>query len=373
MRKIRALVLFSGGLDSMLTVKVLQSQGIEVEAVSFESIFFSADKARESAKELGVKLIIINKDEDILGLVKNPVYGHGKHLNPCLDCRAMMIRSAAETLSTGMIFPETGGGRRQEDPSPTLPETGGGRNNEVFDFIASGEVLGQRPFSQNKMALSRMAKLAGLEIVRPLSAKLLRETEAEKKGLVKRELLLGLNGRGRDRQIALAHEYGIRKYPSPDGGCILTQVDFSQRLGEMLKEWPNCVPEDARLLKYGRPYWLALRNDGGKARKVLAMVGRVKADNDMLLESARSDDVLIELEDFLGPVCLLRGLGKADLRPENNGILRISVDLSDENVLKERQNRKNAAEILETACWLTANHYPRARGKKISLKAKFIN
>ena len=356
MKKIRALVLFSGGLDSMLAVKVLQAQGVEIEAIAFESLFFNADKARESAKELGVRLRVVDVDREVLDLVKKPRYGQGKHLNPCLDCRALMVSRAGEML----------------DGNPSLLSSKGEKPGPCFDFIASGEVLGQRPFSQNKAALLRMLKIGGLEILRPLSAKLLPETAVEKKKLVNRELLLDLNGRGRDRQMKLARDYGLLKYPSPDGGCLLTQADFSNRLGEMLDHWPDCTPKDAKLLKYGRPYWFALRNRE-KESWALATVGRSKADNENLLQSAKTDDVILELKDYLGPVCLLRGAGKSGGLSGKKDAFLTEVGLKGEMDLGEMKRAKTEGEVLAAASRLTAYHYPRARGKKVTLKMRLIN
>jgi tRNA-uridine 2-sulfurtransferase len=356
MKKIRALVLFSGGLDSMLTVKVLEAQGIEVEAITFESLFFSADKARESAKELSVRLRTVDVDGEILNLVKKPRHGHGKHLNPCLDCRALMVKQAGALL----------------DGRPILLSSEGGKDRQEFDFLASGEVLGQRPFSQNKTALLRMLKIGGLEILRPLSAKLLPETEAEKKKLVNRELLLDLNGRGRDRQMKLARDYGFLKYPSPDGGCLLTQGDFSNRLSEMLGHWPECTPQDARLLKCGRPYWFALKGLE-KETWVLATVGRSKEDNESLRQSAKADDIILELKDYQGPVCLLRGVCQLGGLSGEKDIFLTEADLNEKMDLGELKSAKNQDEILTAASRLTAFHYPRARGKKVIIKTRIIN
>lgn len=342
MIKRRALVLFSGGLDSMLAVKVLLAQGIEVEAIAFESVFFSASKASESAELLGINLNIVNVDDKILELVKNPIHGHGKHLNPCLDCRSMMIRRAGGYLNKNI-----------------------NTASEIrFDFLASGEVLGQRPFSQNKMALHRMRKISGLEVLRPLSAKLLPETEIEKNGLVKRELLLDLSGRGRDRQILLAREYGIEKYPTPGGGCLLTETDFSQRLHAMLINWSDCNSEDARLLKYGRPYWLLYANEHDEEKRVLAVVGRSKEDNEELRKLAKVDDFMVELKDHKGPLCILRGKGCFENFAEELDFSNFEIDVEKKIDIVKLMQKKAISQIFESASKLMAYHFPRVRGKK---------
>src|SRR3989339_1237471 len=164
----KSLSLFSGGLDSIIAVKLLQKQNIDVTGICFYSPFYGCEKALESAKELGIELKTIDISAEMLAVVKNPACGYGKSLNPCIDCHALMIRLANEIAQ-----------------------------KENFDFIASGEVLGQRPFSQNKEALQRVQKLAGAEVLRPLSAKLLDETAVEKSGLVNRGLLERINGRDR--------------------------------------------------------------------------------------------------------------------------------------------------------------------------------
>ena len=154
-KKIKALVLFSGGLDSILAVKILEDQGIEVAGIYFESIFFGAEKAKEIAKKNDIKLFVEDFNQEILGSVKNSAHGLGKNMNPCIDCHATMVILAGE-------FAQKNG----------------------YDFLASGEVLGQRPFSQNKQALSKVVEIGEREILRTLSAKLLLETEVEKTGLV---------------------------------------------------------------------------------------------------------------------------------------------------------------------------------------------
>lgn len=201
----KALALFSGGLDSSLAIKLLTIQGIEVIALNFVSYFFGGknERAELSAKELGVKLEYIDFKEVHKEMLSNPPSGYGKNMNPCIDCHALMIKTAYNML-------------KKYDA----------------DFIITGEVLGQRPMSQNKNALRRVEKLSGAEgyVLRPLSAKLMEETIPEKMGWVDREKLLNLNGRGRTAQMEWAEKFGIKEYPSPGGGCILTEPNYSKRL-----------------------------------------------------------------------------------------------------------------------------------------------
>lgn len=204
-RKVRALALFSGGLDSALAIKVVKDQGVEVIALNFVSHFFGGynERSEKMAKQLGVRLEYVDFMSRHTDVVKDPVYGRGKNMNPCIDCHALMFKVAGELL-------------------------------EKFDaqFIISGEVLGQRPMSQNAQALEKVKKLSGVGnlVLRPLSAKLLPPSEAELKGYVDREKLLDISGRSRTRQMELMDFYGIVEYPSPGGGCLLTDPSFSDRL-----------------------------------------------------------------------------------------------------------------------------------------------
>jgi tRNA-specific 2-thiouridylase len=225
----RALALFSGGLDSALAIKVVKDQGIEVIALNFVSHFFGGknEKADRMAEQLGVQLEYVDFSKIHTELVKNPPSGRGKNMNPCIDCHALMFEVAAELL-------------------------------EKYDaqFLISGEVLGQRPMSQNYMALGKVMQLSGVEdlILRPLSAKLLPPTKPIKEGWVDREKLLDIQGRSRKRQMALIEEYGITEYPSPGGGCMLTEPNYSYRLKVLENDGllEENYSELFHLVKYGR-------------------------------------------------------------------------------------------------------------------------
>jgi len=268
----KALGLLSGGLDSSLAALTLKRQGVEVTCISFVTPFFGAGKARKSAEQMDVPLIVRDISEVHLEIVKNPVYGYGKNMNPCIDCHAMMFRLAGEIMV-----------------------------QEGFDFLFSGEVLGQRPMSQNITALHTVAKHSGCKgkILRPLSAKLLPITPMEEEGLVDRERLLDIQGRSRKRQEALAREWGLKEYPSSGGGCLLTEKSFSGRLRDLVENQPDATPVDVELLKVGRQFRLS------PATK-LAM-GRNHSDNERIRGLQRPEDVLLRCADFSGPLGLVSG------------------------------------------------------------------
>ncbi len=269
-KKIKALVLFSGGLDSILAVKILEEQGVQVCGLVFVSPFFGSKEAEESAREIGIKLIIRNFSSVYLKMLKNPKYGFGKHMNPCIDCHALMLQIAKEELKKGK-----------------------------FDFLATGEVLGERPMSQNKQALQIIEKETGLQgkILRPLSAGLLLETEMEKDKLIDREKLLSISGRNRKIQLALAKKYKLKKFSTPSGGCLLTEKIFSDNLKELLEKKKNLEINDIELLKVGRKIW---------EKNHCFVVGRNKDENERLKKISQNDDFLFEACEVPGPIILVR-------------------------------------------------------------------
>ncbi len=276
-QKARAILLFSGGLDSLLAALMLREQGLQLTGVVFTSNFFDAEKARESAKRIGMDLEVLDIRKEFLEIVKNPRHGHGKHLNPCLDCHGFMIRRVKEKLLD---------------------------NCQDRCFVATGEVLDQRPFSQNKQALKKVQDLGGCEVLRPLSARLLDPTEMENNNWVDRSKLGSLRGRSRAQQKDLARKYGLSEYPSPAGGCLLTDPGFSSKLKDMMSKWSVYTPEDVELLKKGRVLWA---NHSDKTW-VLIVVARDKEESESLLKLARPGDLIAELKDMTGPVVLARGL-----------------------------------------------------------------
>lgn len=271
MKKSRALGLCSGGLDSTLAGLVLREQQVDVEWISFETPFFSADNARKAADQTGIPLTVENISDEYITMLRRPNCGYGQHMNPCLDCHALMFRVAARRMKLN-----------------------------AFDFLFSGEVLGQRPMSQTKPSLRYVEKNSGCDgyIIRPLSAKLLPETVPEKKGLIDREQLLDISGRGRKRQIQLAKKFGVADFPAPAGGCLLTDKGFSERLRDLFAHQESSTENELRLLRYGRHFRL---NDQSKL-----IVGRTQIDNDNLLRHVDPDaDTVIKVQSFPGPVAVL--------------------------------------------------------------------
>ncbi len=275
----RGLCLLSGGLDSRLAICVLREQGLHVEAVVFASPFFNSTVANHAAEQLGVKLLVVPFTSDILGLVKHPPHGFGGALNPCIDCHARMIRRAGE------LMVEKG-----------------------FDFVATGEVLNQRPMSQNRHSLGIVEKDAALggRLLRPLSALLLEPTLPETEGVVDRTRLLGLNGRSRKPQMELAKKYGLKDYPSPAGGCLLTEKGFCRKLADVRDHEGFDHERLVWLLLYGRHF----RLPGGAK----CMVGRDSRDNAALKKSQMKDDVLLYTVNVPGPTALIPcGAGEEDI------------------------------------------------------------
>lgn len=276
---VKGIGLFSGGLDSILAFKVIQEQGIEVGGVTFETPFFSSAKARSTAERIGLPLTVLDITEEHLQMLHAPRYGYGKNLNPCIDCHTLMIRLA---------------GRRMEE--------------EGADFLFTGEVLGQRPMSQGRQSLMVVAKNAGYpeRLLRPLSAKLLPETEPERAGKVDRSRLLDIQGRGRKRQMEMAVHYGIDSYPPPAGGCLLTDPVFTRRLRDLFAAHPGHGVRDIELLKVGRHFRLS--------ETVKAVVGRNAADNDAIERLSGPGDVLIRIAEVPGPTVLVPGGGDEEAR-----------------------------------------------------------
>ena len=275
MTRTKALALFSGGLDSILAVRLILNQDIDVIAVNFVSAFSSCSKdgwgVAEAAKQLGVPLKVLDLGNDYLKLVREPKHGYGKNMNPCVDCRIFILKKAKKYAK----------------------EIGA-------DFIFTGEVLDERPMSQHFSALKIVEEESGLKgkILRPLSARLLPETIIEKKGLVNREKLLGIRGRSRKPQIKLAEEFKIGKYPSPAGGCLLTCREYANKLRDLFKHKKRCSMADVSSLKVGRHF---------RFGKNKIIVGRNEAENAVLTEKKAWSDYYFEVPDIGSPVAVLQG------------------------------------------------------------------
>jgi tRNA-specific 2-thiouridylase len=306
-----AVALLSGGLDSTLAARVILEQGITVIGINFAGAycprpFTGKSRGEKAAEKLGIELVTLPIDAEFIAMVKNPRHGRGKNMNPCIDCHTLMIRKAWD-------YGKTRGA----------------------DFVITGEVLGQRPMSQNRNALRTVAKESGVgdRLLRPMSAKLLEPTAVEvgqgfhhkdtktqrasdsnpsclsglvvdsesPRPLVDRERLLDFQGRQRNRQMALAEQYGIKDYPTPAGGCLLTEKVFSKRLAEAFDHGEDSL-EIVELLSLGRHFRLP-----SGARVV---VGRDEAENDELLRRKPAGAVVIDAGDLPGPVGLLLPQGE---------------------------------------------------------------
>ncbi|HUN55457.1 MAG TPA: tRNA 4-thiouridine(8) synthase ThiI [Smithella sp.] len=267
---VKAIALFSGGLDSMLAAKVVSMLNIDVVCLTFTTPFFNAQKARAAAKQINLPLVVSDMTAEHMKMLKSPRYGYGKNMNPCIDCHTLMLQIA---------------GRKME-------ETGS-------DFLITGEVLGQRPMSQNKQSLYIVAKNSGYSdyILRPLSALLLDPTKAERENLIDRSQLLSIEGRGRKRQMKLAADFGIVNYAPPAGGCLLTDPLFSRRLRDLFSHEADRNIRDIELLKYGRHFRV------GDHCKII--VGRNNADNEAISKLATSDDLILNMTGFPGPIVLV--------------------------------------------------------------------
>jgi tRNA-uridine 2-sulfurtransferase len=257
----------------MLAAAVLRAQGLEVTLICFVAPFFGAERARESAAHLGLPLREIDLTDKFLPLIYDPPHGWGRGHNPCIDCHALMLREAGNLLAA-----------------------------EGFDLLFTGEVLGQRPMSQNRGSLNLIARESGFAevLLRPLSAKFLKTTKPEELGWVDRERLLNLSGRGRKRQMVLAEEFGITRYPTPAGGCLLTDPGYAARLKELLRHVKEAPRRELEMLRYGRHFRLA---GGAKA-----VVGRTERENEALLGLKGSGDFLVKVEKIPGPLVLVCGV-----------------------------------------------------------------
>ena len=278
----RALALFSGGLDSMLAIKVIADQGIDVVAIHIKTGFGGtkdiSDLMRDRAKQAGASMEIVDvREEYIQKILFDPVYGYGKNFNPCIDCHGYMFK-----VARGLM--------------------------EKYDasFLITGEVVGQRPMSQRADAIRQVTKLAEDKedklILRPMSAKLMEPTTPEIEGWIDREELFDISGRSREIQLALAKAYGWEDYESPGGGCLLTEEHFSNRLREFIAH-DELTVTDIDLLKYGRHFRLP---DGAKL-----IVGRNQEDNEGL-QSIESEKYITVKLPIAGPFSLLSRAATAE-------------------------------------------------------------
>lgn len=292
----KAISLISGGLDSMLATKMMIEQGIHVEGINFFTGFCveghthairKHDKEKQKrnnalwvAEQLGIKLHIIDVIEEYKDVLLNPKYGYGANMNPCLDCKIFMVRKAKEwALENG------------------------------FDFIITGEVIGQRPMSQRKDTMPVVQKQSGIDdlLLRPLSAKNLPETKPEREGWVDRSKLMGITGRGRKDQMKMARDWGIEDYASPAGGCcFLTDKQYSDKLVDLWQARNSKEYEfdDIMLLKVGRH----LRYKP----EYKLIIGREEGENNYL-NGYKNQFAYVYCSSHAGPLILIDGdFDKAD-------------------------------------------------------------
>jgi hypothetical protein len=279
----KAVALLSGGLDSMLSVRLVLDQGIPVVGIRFLT-HFGCDPVTSGScghdveplvqrwGALGFTVRMAHLGQDYIEMVRNPRYGRGKNMNPCVDCRIMMLEWAREAME-----------------------------REGAGFLVTGEVLNQRAMSQTRERFRQIDRATGLEgrVLRPLSARRLEPTLPEKEGVVDRERLLDFSGRGRTPQYALAAKYGITEIPQPAGGCLLTDPGYSARLADLWKYDPRAGASELNLLRVGRHFRT------GPACKIV--VGRDEGENRTIEALREPGDALLFLRDFQGPMVLVRG------------------------------------------------------------------
>lgn len=279
-RQTHCVALFSGGLDSALAVLLMLKQNIKVTALTCMTHFGCDLSDRSScgfdpypaAEKYGFDVKLLHLGQEFIDMVKNPRFGRGKHMNPCIDCRILMLKHARELME--MIG---------------------------ADFIITGEVMGQRPMSQLKDKLNLTLRESGLKgrLLRPLSARLLPPTIAEEAGLVDRDKLERISGRGRARQMELARELGLEDYPSPASGCLLTDGPYSGRLKDLLDHIDDPDFNDLNMLQCGRHFRL---DD-----KTRIIVGRTETDNSKVMAHKQPHHVCLEVVEVGSPVTLLIG------------------------------------------------------------------
>jgi len=301
MNKGKCILLYSGGLDSLLAGKILIDQDIEVIGLHCILPYFPPDLDPEQlketiiAKQIGLKLIHYRCGEDYINMLKNPQHGYGKHINPCIDCKIFFIRKAEELMI----------------------KTGA-------DFVATGEVVGQRPMSQHKHTLIHIenSTLKG-RLLRPLSAKLLAPTIPETEGIIDRKKLYDISGRGRIRQIELAKSFGITDFSSPAGGCLFTDQFIAARIKDLIKNDPDFKQNDLYLLKIGRHFRI------NPSLKII--VSKNEIDTLDLEKYEQNSDYFFKPE-FSGPSIYAKGIiTEDDINIINSIICRYGKPTSDGN------------------------------------------
>jgi len=283
MKQVTAIGLFSGGLDSIMACRIISSLNVRVIALKFITPFFD-DYIRhhegmycaEVLEKYGIDVRVVDLSKGYIELLRNPKHGFGKHFNPCIDCKIFMLSRARELMT-----------------------------DYEASFLLTGEVLGQRPMSQRRDTLRVIERDSGCEdiLLRPLCARLLKETLPEREGLVDREKLYGFSGRGRKDQIRLAEKFGITDYPNPAGGCTLTDPNLGARIEQIYSGHLSMLnsdfsENDIRLLLVGRQFRLPVG--------VWFVLGRNMEENERIASLTGQGDWIVEMLERPGPTGLLR-------------------------------------------------------------------
>ena len=273
----KCIALLSGGLDSMLAIRIMQEHGVEVEALNFKTVFTCCqDQSALMARELGVQLTVLSQEDDYIDLIRNPRFGYGKGANPCVDCRIYMFEKARTYME-----------------------------QQGADFMVSGEVVGQRPMSQKRRDLEVISHHSGNNdvLLRPLSAKVLPPTKPETEGWVDRDKLYGFFGRSRKGLIQLAKQLDIATIPTPSTGCSLTEPQFSKKVFDLIQIEVAPKRWDFEILKTGRHFRFDARTK--------VVVGRNAAENDHLEYAHRMPEAtstaIVRPENFTGPSAIVLG------------------------------------------------------------------
>ena len=270
----KAVALLSGGLDSTLAAKLMLTQGVELVGLYLSAPWGCCDvsKAAYTARTLGIEFHIEKMTEDYITVIRNPKYGYGSSMNPCIDCRIFMFGKARELMQSWGAT-----------------------------FMVTGEVLGQRPMSQMRQALAVIERDAGLQrrVLRPLSALAMEPTIPEEEGLVDRTKLYGITGRSRKPQMALALELGILDYPNPAGGCLLTDQEFGNRVRDLFEHQETIGLDDMELLRFGRHFRVTPQTK--------IVVGRNEGENGTLEQYVTTGAALLTPDNFPGPSAMIVG------------------------------------------------------------------
>lgn len=295
MSQTKGILLYSGGLDSLIAAKLLINQGIDIKGLHCILPYFPPDqdpnslRSSQLASQIGLKLVHYRCGDDYISMMRNPLHGYGKEINPCIDCKIFFLNRASELM-----------------------------NELGADFVATGEVVGQRPMSQLKHTLNHIEKETGLtgRLLRPLSAKILKPTIVEIEGKVDRNRLLDISGRGRKKQLALAEEYGIKDFELPAGGCLFTDKNIASRIRDAFLSETSISQLDLYLMKIGRHFRI------NKNLKIIVSRNELES---IELEKYRIYSDYFFYPDFSGPSVFVRGhISEEDMKIIQGVISRYS-------------------------------------------------